>query len=155
MRPGRAFAALALVAVPFAAAPLPCTAAPAAGLDAAWRVAATGGDPFSPAVTVYFDAAGLTRAGEALAVRTLWTFAAPQPPTGHRAMRADVRVRCAALSAATVAASFHADAEAQGPALARYEPDATEWTAIAPRSIGALLVQSACAEARRRGVPSS
>jgi hypothetical protein len=118
-------------------------------------VAATGGDPFAPAVTVYFDASRLDAVGDALTVRTLWAFAAPQPPAGHRAMRAEVRLRCGADAAATIAASFHADAEASGPVLGHFAPDTIEWAAMAPRSIGALLLESACAEARRRGVGPS
>jgi hypothetical protein len=150
MRRLRTLAAVATLAL---AGALPATAS--VEIDAAWRVAATGGDPFSPAVTVYFDPTGLAAAGDTLAVRTLWIFAEPQAPAGHRAMRADVRMRCSAAAAATVAASFHADPDARGTALARYEPTTIEWAAIAPRSLGALLLQSACAEAHRRGVSPS
>lgn len=116
-----------------------------------WRIAATGGDPFTPQVEVYFDAARLAAADGALAVRSLWRYSEPQPPDGHRAMLADVRIRCSG-EAATVHASLFADPAAAGAPLARFEPERLDWTAVVPKTLGAALLAAACTEAQRRGV---
>jgi hypothetical protein len=116
-----------------------------------WRIAATGGDPFTPQVEVYFDAARLAAAGSALAVRSLWRYSEPQPPDGHRAMLAEVHIRCSG-EAATVHASLFADAAAAGTPLARFKPDQLDWTAVVPKTLGAGLLAAACAEGRRRGM---
>ena len=128
-----------------------CTAA-AAPTDPAWRVAGMTGDPFAPAVTVYFDATRLSAQADGIAVQALWSFAAPQGKTGYRAMRADVRLRCAEGDAATLRASFHADADGSGPAVASYAPETLAFVTVEPRTLGAGLMQAVCTEARRRGM---
>jgi len=128
-----------------------CLAA-AAPIDPAWRVAGMTGDPFAPAVTVYFDATRLAADADGIAVQALWSFAAPQGPSGYRAMRADVRMRCAHDDSATIRASFHADADGSGPAVGWYAPEALAWVAVEPRTLGAGLMRAVCTEARRRGM---
>jgi hypothetical protein len=130
---------------------LAALAAAAAEPPPPWRIAVTGGDPFAPDVAVYFDAARLAADDGALSVHALWRYREPQPPTGHRAMLAEVRIRCSG-EAATVRASLFADASAAGAPLARFAPDALEWTAVVPKTLGDGLRSAACAEGVRRGL---
>jgi hypothetical protein len=140
----RALCATAVLACAGAAAAVPA--------DPAWRVAGIAGDPFAPDVTVYFDATRLAAGPDGLAVRSLWSYASPQGASGYRAMRADVRVRCADDDSATVHASFHADVDGRGPEVDSYSAETLAWTAVQPRTLGAGLIRAACAEARRRGL---